>query len=109
MLIQKIEFQMKKGNYICVCMYVFIIFDLCDILYNSIYVGDIKNVKNEICIDYYNYFLQDLIYFIVMNVICIYLLQFQGKRMQKGSKDVWVDFKEKVSFSVEIQKYMFKQ
>lgn len=49
---------MKKGNYICVCMYVFIIFDLCDIyLYNSIYVGDIKNVKNEICIDYYNYFL----------------------------------------------------
>lgn len=49
---------MEKGNYICVCMYVFIIFDLCDIyLYNSIYVGDIKNVKNKICIDYYNYFL----------------------------------------------------
>lgn len=130
---------MKKGNYTCVCMYVLITSDSCDIyLHNSIHVGDIKNVKNEICIDHYNYFSQDLINFITMNVtlplfsklhlaqgenrnsihisviylfhvICIYLLQSQGKRMQKGSKDVWADFKEKVSFSAEIQKYMFKQ
>lgn len=100
---------MKKGNYTCVCMYVLITSDSCDILHNSIHVGDIKNVKNEICIDHYNYFSQDLINFITMNVTCIYLLQSQGKRMQKGSKDVWADFKEKVSFSAEIQKYMFKQ
>lgn len=69
---------MKKGNYICVCMYVFIIFDLCDIyllVYNSIYVGDIKNVKNKICIDYYNYFLQDLMNFIIMNVILFLFLK----------------------------------
>lgn len=101
-------------------------------------MGDIKNVKNKICIDHYNYFSQDLMNFITMNVTlplfsklhlaqgenrnfihisviylfhvtCIYLLQSQGKRMQKGSKDVWADFKEKVSFSAEIQKYMFKQ
>lgn len=139
MLTEKIELQMEKGNYTCVCMYVLITSDSCDIyLHNSIHVGDIKNVKNEICIDHYNYFSQDLINFITMNVTlplfsklhlaqgenrnfihisviylfhvtCIYLLQSQGKRMQKGSKDVWADFKEKVSFSAEIQKYMFKQ
>lgn len=120
-------------------MYVLITSDSCDIhLHNSIHVGDIKNVKNKICIDHYNYFSQDLMNFITMNVTlplfsklhlaqgenrtfihisviylfhvtCIYLLQSQGKRMQKGSKDVWADFKEKVSFSAEIQKYMFKE
>lgn len=60
---------MEKGNYTCVCMYVLITSDSCDIhLHNSIHVGDIKNVKNKICIDHYNYFSQDLINFITMNV-----------------------------------------
>lgn len=43
---------MEKGNYTCVCMYVLITSDSCDILHNSIHVGDIKNVKNEISIDH---------------------------------------------------------
>lgn len=43
--------------------------------------------------------------FYLFHVTCISLLQSQGKRMQKGSKDVWADFKEKVSFYAEINKY----
>lgn len=73
------------------------------------------------CIDHCNFFSQDLIILFTKNLtlplfstlhlaqeenrnlihISIIYLQSQGKRMQKGSKDVWADFKEKVSFMLK--------